>query len=367
MIAVQAPPGAERPGSERAWAHDEPVALTAAEVPRHAVRLATIDPTTDGVEVHPFGALPSLLRAGDLVVVNDAATLPGSLCGETAAGEGFEFRLGAPLEGTQLVGVAFGAGDWRTRTEHRAPPPALPIGALVRVGSIRCRVVAHQGRRLTLEAEQILDARGNAREVTPESLWRATYASGRPIQYAHRPEPLPLWAIQTAYAARPWAAEMPSAGRPLTWDVLLALRRARIALATLTHAAGLGSIGDAQSDRELPWPERYEVPVATAQAIARTRREGGRVIAIGTTVVRALEASAGRAGEGLATLRLDPSYRPEVVDGVVSGLHVPGESHFELLRAFASQRRLVRALQLAARAGLSSHELGDACLIVPRH
>lgn len=140
-----------------------------------------------------------------------------------------------------------------------------------------------------------------------------------------------------------------------------------IALATLTHAAGLASIGDAQSDRELPWPERYEVPVATAQAIGRTRRDGGRVIAIGTTVVRALEASGGRAGEGLATLRLDPSYRPEVVDGVVSGLHVPGESHFELLRAFASQQRLERALQLAARTGLSSHELGDACLIVPRH
>ncbi len=344
-----------------------PSSLAAAEVPRHAVRLAAIDPTTDHVEVHSFGALPSLLRAGDLVVVNDAATLPGSLCGETAAGEGFEFRLGAPLEGTQLVGVAFGAGDWRTRTEHRAPPPALPIGAQVRVGSLWCRVVARERRRLTLEVEELLEGAGQRRAVTAEVLLRATYAFGRPVQYAHRAESLPLWAVQTAYAVRPWAAEMPSAGRPLTWEVLLALRRAKISIATLTHAAGLGSIGDAESDRELPWPERYDLPEATSLALSRTRREGGRVIAIGTTVVRALEASAGRAGEGLATLRLDASYRPQIVDGVVSGLHVPGESHFELLRAFASQARLEHALQRAASAGMSSHELGDACLIVPRH
>lgn len=344
-----------------------PSSLAAAQVPRHAVRLAAIDPTTDSVEVHAFGALPSLLRAGDLVVVNDAATLPGSLLGETAAGEGFEFRLGAPLEGRQLTGVAFGAGDWRTRTEDRAPPPVLSIGARVRVGSLTCRVVARDRRRLTLEAEESLDGAGQRRAVTAESLLRATYACGRPVQYAHRAEDLPLWATQTAYAERPWAAEMPSAGRPLTWEVLLALRRAKISIATLTHAAGLGSIGDAESDRELPWPERYEIPEATAEAVARTRREGGRVIAIGTTVVRALEASAGRAGEGITTLRLDASYRPQVVDGVVSGLHVPGESHFELLRAFASQARLERALKLAANANMSSHELGDACLIVPRH
>lgn len=343
-----------------------PAQLAAEEVPRHAVRLVAIDPTGDLAAVHPFAALPALLRAGDLVVVNDAATLPGSFLGETATGESFEFRLGEPLDGTRLVGVAFGAGDWRTRTEHRAPPPALPLGARVHLGSIRGRVVAHERRRITLEAEELVDAQGERRAVTPEALWDATYASGRPIQYAHRSEPLPLWAAQTAYAARPWAAEMPSAGRPLTWEVLLALRRARIGLATLTHAAGLGSIGDVEADRELPWPERYELPAVTAQALVATRREGGRVIAIGTTVVRALEASAGRAGAGLATLRLGPWYRPQIVDGLVSGLHVPGERHFELLRAFASQHRLERALQLAARAGMSGHELGDACLIVPQ-
>jgi S-adenosylmethionine:tRNA ribosyltransferase-isomerase len=343
-------------------------ALSANEVSRQAVRLVAIDPITDHVAVHPFSDLPRLLRAGDLVVVNDAATLPGSLFGRTAAGEDFELRLAEPIDGTTLVGVAFGAGDWRTRTEHRGAPPALPLGSLVRLGNIIARVTELRGRRVTLVADEVLDGSGVPHEVTsPDALWQAIYGAGLPVQYAHRTEQLDLWTVQTAYAARPWAAEMPSAGRPLTWDVILGLKRAGIAVASLTHAAGLGSIGSELEDRELPWPERYEIPERTARAIVETRAVGGRVIAIGTTVIRALEASGGRAGSGIATLRLDPSYRPEVVDGLVSGLHVPGESHYELLRAFASHARLARALGVAARAGMSGHELGDACLIVPRH
>jgi S-adenosylmethionine:tRNA ribosyltransferase-isomerase len=351
-----------------AMVRDDVPALAAAEVARQAVRLVAIDPITDHVAVHPFTALPALLRAGDLVVVNDAATLPGSLFGRTAAGEDFELRLSESIDGTSLTGVVFGAGDWRTRTEHRGAPPELPLGSLVRLGKIIARVSRVYGRRVTLVADEILDAHGVPHEVTsPDALWQAVYAAGVPVQYAHRTEPLDLWTVQTAYAARPWAAEMPSAGRPLTWDVILGLKRAGIAIAALTHAAGLGSIGSDVEDRELPWPERYEIPERTARAIAETRAVGGRVIAIGTTVIRALEASGGKAGPGIATLRLDPSYRPEVVDGLVSGLHVPGESHFELLRAFASHARLARALGVAAGAGMSGHELGDACLIVPRH
>jgi S-adenosylmethionine:tRNA ribosyltransferase-isomerase len=150
--------------------------------------------------------------------------------------------------------------------------------------------------------------------------------------------------------------------------VLLGLRRAGIAIATLTHAAGLSSTGDDALDRALPWPERYEIPRATVDAIAAAKARGGRVIAIGTTVVRALEAAAQAgplvAGSGVAALRLGAAHALRVVDGLVSGLHVPGESHFDLLTAFAPRERLTRALDLAAREGLSSHELGDSCLIL---
>ncbi|MBV8761158.1 MAG: S-adenosylmethionine:tRNA ribosyltransferase-isomerase [Deltaproteobacteria bacterium] len=341
-------------------AHHTTQLLRTDEVPRRDVRLVVVDDL--GVTLRRFAELPALLREGDLVVVNDAATLPASLRGVTAAGEPFELRLSAPLEGTRLTGVVFGPGDHTTRTEHRAPPP--PLGDAVTIAGLRADVVARDGRRVEL-----------AVRATPDALLQAIYASGRPVQYAHRRELLALYDVQTAYATRPWAAEMPSAGRPLTWDVLLALRRRGIAIERLTHAAGLSSTGDAALDAALPWPERYEIPARTVAAVARTKAQGGRVIAIGTTVVRALE-SAALAGElssgaastngahGIATLVLGPASERRVVDGIVSGLHAPGESHFELLSAFAPREQLVRAIELAAANGLSAHELGDSCLVL---
>jgi len=375
-----------------------PVGLGASEVSRHAVRLVVVDAATPRLEA--FAALPELLRAGDLVVVNDAATLPGSLRGHTARGEALELRLSGPVDAGRLCGVLLGDGDHRTRTEHRPAPPVVERGDRVTIAGMAATVASTAGRRVELVLR-----------VDEDALWRALYAAGVPVQYAHRPAPLPLWAVQTAYAGRPWAAEMPSAGRPLTWEVILGLRRAGVGLASLTHAAGLSSTGDDALDRALPWPERYEIPRRTAEVIAATRAAGGRVIAIGTSVVRALEAAALdaelaarsltarvprshgadpaagltvsepravgdvprprpgapiiRPGSGIATLRLDASYRPRVVAGLVSGLHVAGESHFELLSAFAPAAHLERAVALAAEHGLSSHELGDACLIVP--
>src|SRR6185503_15959730 len=106
---------------------------------------------------------------------------------------------------------------------------------------------------------------------------------GRPVQYSYLEGPLELWHVQTLYAGRPWAAEQPSAGRPLTASVLRALEESGVRLAALTHAAGISSTGDAALDALLPLPERYEIPAATVAAIARARAGGGRVIAIGTT------------------------------------------------------------------------------------
>jgi S-adenosylmethionine:tRNA ribosyltransferase-isomerase len=339
----------------------EPAALAAPPlradaVSRHALRLVLID--RDGVRppaVVPFGSLPRHLRAGDVVVVNDAATLPASIRARTAAGAVFELRLAAAITGELVDAVALGAGDHRTPTERRAAPPPLAAGDVVLVGdrAVPARVVEASGRRVALRVD-----------APAESVVALFYADGQPIQYAHRPARLPLYEVQTAYAARPWAVEMPSAGRGLTWDVLLGLRAAGVGVARLTHAAGLSSTGDAALDRALPWPERYEIPTATADAIAAARASGHRVVAVGTTVVRALEASGGAAGSGVATLRLDARSRPRVVDGLVSGLHVPGESHFDLLSAFAPVAALRTALATAAAAGLSAHELGDACLVV---
>lgn len=337
--------------SARAPAGD--VALRADEVSRHAARLVVIDRARPPA-LATFAALPALLAPGDVVVVNDAATLPASLRG-TSGGADFEVRLSGPIERDRIVrGVLFDAGDHRTRTEERGPPPPIALGARVALAGLPARLVARlDARRAVFELES----------RDPDRVWAAIYAAGAPIQYAHRAARLPLHAVQTAYAGRPWAVEMPSAGRGLTWDVLLGLRRRGIAVVALTHAAGLSSTGDAALDAALPWPERYAIPEATARAIADARARGGRVIAIGTTVVRALEASGGVAGEGVAVLRLEPRSRLRVVDGVVSGLHAPGESHFELLGAFAPRAALLAGLALARAHDLSAHELGDACLV----
>ena len=133
-------------------------------------------------------------------------------------------------------------------------------------------------------------------ETPVERFWSALYLHGRPVQYAYEPRPLQLWRVQTPYAARPWASEMPSAGRPLRWSCSRGLARAGCGLASLTHAAGLSSTGDPALDAALPLPERYEIPPSTVGAVAEARRRGGRMVAVGTTVVRALEGAA-RPGE----------------------------------------------------------------------
>jgi S-adenosylmethionine:tRNA ribosyltransferase-isomerase len=164
--------------------------------------------------------------------------------------------------------------------------------------------------------------------------------------------------------------EMPSAGRPLRWSLLLDLQKRGVQLATLTHAAGLSSTGDDDLDRALPLSEPYDIPAATVAAIDSARAIGKRVIAVGTTVVRALEACAlanrGRlvAGPGEADLRIGTGFVPQIVDAMYTGIHEPDTSHFRLLQAFAPTTLLERAWSHAAHEGYSIHEFGDSSLIL---
>jgi S-adenosylmethionine:tRNA ribosyltransferase-isomerase len=164
---------------------------------------------------------------------------------------------------------------------------------------------------------------------------------------------------------------MPSAGRSLQWAILAEVRRRGVGVATLTHAAGLSSTGDPVLDAALPFPERFDIPQRTIDAIARTRGEGGRVIAVGTTVVRALEGCAALhggelvAGPGTTDLRIDGSFRPRVVDGIVTGMHEVGSSHRDLEHAFVSEALLARAMAHAEESGYLGHEFGDVCLVLP--
>jgi len=331
-------------------------------------RLLAVDPRGGRFQDHQVGDLPALLAPRDLVVVNDAATLPASLLGRTGAGDAVELRLlEAPVEG-QARAVLFGAGDWRTPTEHRPVPPRLKAGDQIAIAPESPDPVLVSVAAVDPERPRLLTVRF---APTAEPLWAALYRYARAVQYSYVKAPLELWHVQTAYAARPWAVEPPSAGRPLRWSLLEAMRQKGVALATLTHGAGLSNTGDPAIDAALPLPERYEIPRATVDAVAAARAGGGRVIAVGTTVVRALEGSAADhggelvAGAGVTAFKLGPGTRRRVVDGVLTGMHEPSSSHFQLLLAFADDALLRRAHSHALSHGYLWHEFGDSCLVLP--
>ncbi len=202
---------------------------------------------------------------------------------------------------------------------------------------------------------------------TDAAVWAGIAAHGRPIQYAYLPEPLALWDVWTRIAARPIALEPPSAGFALDWRMIAAWRSRGIGFATLMHAAGISSTGDPELDQRLPFDEPFYIPRATAIAIRRTKARGGRVIAVGTTVVRALEAaikdSAIRAVAGIATNRLDQASALRAVDTILSGIHNPGDSHYALLRAFASDKVLRDMTKATEAHGYRDHEFGDSVLV----
>jgi S-adenosylmethionine:tRNA ribosyltransferase-isomerase len=327
-------------------------------------RLLRIDPRAGTLRDARVRDLPAMLRAGDLLVVNDGATLPASLRGLTAGGEPVEARLAGTIDGDgRFRAVLFGAGDHTQRTEDRPPPPPLGAGARLSFGPGLAATV----ERVSPVSPRLVDLAFDARGAR---LWTAIYRIGRPVQYAYVAAPLELWHTQTRYASRPWCAEMPSAGRPLAWELLLDAVRRGVAIASLTHAAGLSSTGDPALDAALPLPERFDIPAETARAVAETKARGGRVIAVGTTVARALEGSAAAsggvvtAGEGVTDLVLHARSEPVVVDGLLTGMHEPTASHFHLLEAFAPPELLRRAHAHAEAAGYLAHEFGDSTLIL---
>jgi S-adenosylmethionine:tRNA ribosyltransferase-isomerase len=161
---------------------------------------------------------------------------------------------------------------------------------------------------------------------------------------------------------------MPSAGRPLTFGVTDALRKRGVAVAAVTHGAGISSTGATDLDARLPLPERFIVGSAAVEAVRGAHAGGGRVVAVGTTVVRALESAFLLCGglspcEGNAKLVIGPGFRPQVADAILTGIHQKGTSHFALLEAFAPRALLERALAQADGAGYLEHEFGDSMLV----
>jgi len=368
-------------------------AHTPVQRPRDA-RLLIVD-ASGRIRHSARDAFVGLLKPHDLVIANDAATLPASLHGRHApSGAVVEVRLaGRPslaleferasarprqsgservaaeagrslltADVHRFVAVVFGAGDFRTRTEDRPLPPKLAPGDRLELGPLSATVES------LLDHPRLVSLRfdGAARDI-----WAGLATHGRPIQYAHVPAPLALWDVWTPIAAMPVAFEPPSAGFVLDWASIRAMHRRGVAFATLTLAAGISSTGDPDLDRRLPFDEPYRIPASTAAAIHEARRQGGRVVAIGTTVVRALEHAASgdgvQAGEGVANQRLGPASELRVVDAILSGTHEPDSSHYQLLRAFADDVTLADATAALEASGYRTHEFGDSVFVERRN
>ena len=292
---------------------------------------------------------------GDVVVVNDAATLPASFAGRTADGQELEVRLAGANEDGTWTAVLLGRGDWRQRTEDRPAPPALAVGDAHRVrprpGRARHRRVAalaaarHPGLCLHgLDAVVgALPARTAGAVLVPARA-RSRCGTCRPF-----------------FASRPWAYEPASAGLALSAQVMDGLRGAGATIASVTHAAGLSSTGDPAIDAALPLRERYDVPEATARAVIAAARGGRPRHRRGHDGRRARSKARPRTAAdrldrprtGWTAIRIGAGFRPRIVDALFTGLHQRGETHFELLRAFAPDGALEAALDHADRRGLS--------------
>ena len=188
---------------------------------------------------------------------------------------------------------------------------------------------------------------------------------GRPIRYPYVPAVWPLSAYQTVYSGELGSAEMPSAGRPFTCDLIDTLRRQGVAVETLTLHTGVAS----PESHEPPYEEWYRVPWSTARAVRETHRARGRVIAVGTTVVRALESATDAEGtvrprEGWTDLVITPERGIFAVDGLLTGFHEPKSTHLAMLEALAPRDHLLRAYRAALQARYLWHEFGDVHLIL---
>jgi S-adenosylmethionine:tRNA ribosyltransferase-isomerase len=314
---------------------------------RDEVRLLVASP--DRLMHARFAQLPELLSAGDLVVVNTSRTIPASIPARRGNGDELALNLSTPVpfENRGRWVVELRRDGRRVRDGRSGERLALPDGEAE-------LLAPYLGTRLWVAALEL-----------PGPLLGYLEHHGRPIRYGHLEGEWPLELHQNVYATEPGSAEMPSAGRPFTGKLIAALVARGIDVAPLLLHTGVSSL----ETGEKPYPERYRVPGWTAERVNLARRLGGRVIAVGTTVVRALETAASddgrvRAAEGWTELVLGPGREVRAIDGLLTGFHDRDSSHLQMLEAIVGRELVARSYRAAAEAGYLRHEFGDVELIL---
>jgi S-adenosylmethionine:tRNA ribosyltransferase-isomerase len=337
---------------------------------RDGVRLLTATP--DGLAHATFADIGRYLGPGDLIIVNTSATIAAAVDGSRADGRLVSAHFSTPLDDAiWLVELRQNSAE-HERVLDASPGDtiALPAGASL---TLLYRYPESDSDRLWAAS---VKPEGSSSDGTVND-YLARY--GRPIRYSYVPDPWPLTDYQTVFACDPGSAEMPSAGRPFTGELVARLISAGVIFAPITLHAGVASL----EAHELPLPERFSVPEPTAQQINLARREGRRVVALGTTCTRAVESAADEAGTihaasgwtdlvlGSAGQQGRPAVNPRdgrsarVVNGLITGWHDPEASHLALLQAVAGSKLVDAAYAEAEQAGYLWHEFGDSCLLLP--
>jgi S-adenosylmethionine:tRNA ribosyltransferase-isomerase len=319
---------------------------------RDAVRMMVARRAAGTVEHTTFTELPRLFDEGDLIVVNTSGTLAAELQGIDPHGHPLQIHLSTELP----------ANLWTVELRRDGRPV----------------FTATAGDTVTLAAGGRIDL------LTPYShhpegvrLWVATVSTpvplltflavhGEPIRYGYVEGSWPITMYQNVYATEPGSAEMPSAGRPFTPEILTRLAARGVGVVPIVLHTGVASL-DAS---EPPYPEHYRVSAATAHRINDVRREGGTVVAVGTTVVRALETVVDlrgpvHAGSGWTETVITPDRVVRSIDGLLTGWHEPEASHLAMLEAVAGRSLLERSYAAALEEGYLWHEFGDVHLVLP--
>jgi S-adenosylmethionine:tRNA ribosyltransferase-isomerase len=307
---------------------------------------------SDGSLVHArFRDLPAFLLPGDLLVINTSGTMPAALSGRLEDGSPVDVHLSTPVPGGP-------PGRWVVELRRAGAPFRARDGAAIALPA---------GGQAALLAPYVSGARLWIAELKlPLALHAYLRRHGRPIRYRYLREERPLTDYQTVYATEPGSAEMPSAGRPFTPELVTALVARGVVIAPVLLHTGVSSL----EEHEGPYPEWFRMPPSTARLVGMTRESGGRVIAVGTTVVRALETVASRDGsveatEGWTHLVVTPERGLRAVDGLLTGWHEPAASHLLMLEAVAGPQLLERSYRAALSCGYLWHEFGDVHLILP--
>ncbi|MBA4538681.1 S-adenosylmethionine:tRNA ribosyltransferase-isomerase [Bacillus aquiflavi] len=314
---------------------------------RENVRLFVLDRKRERTFHSLFTQLVSFLSPGDLLVLNNSRTIPSVLKGRLD-GKNIEVRLSRRLSDD----------EWEV----------LIIGGKCSIGNVIEFPAGLTARITEMKKNSPLSKLAFSKESL--ELYHIIYQYGEPIRYEYIDHPWPLDAYQNVYASVPGSVEMPSAGRALSWKMLNMLKRYGIQIAYLQLHAGLSYYGQNRWPVANEHPEHFHIPAVTADLVNKTKKNNNRVIAVGTTVVRALESSVDGCGkvepqDNITKLNIQKSYSLKVVDGLLTGFHEPEASHLDLLSAFIDENFLIQAYREAIDMGYLWHEFGDMNLIIP--